>query len=60
MGINDDRIVNALRRRGIRKIYSIFRMFEEIRERECGREEPSAGDAAPPGSERDGSPLERR
>jgi hypothetical protein len=52
MGISNDSVVSALRRRGIRKIYSIFRMVEEIHEREMERErdEPSAGDAAPPGS----------
>jgi hypothetical protein len=57
MGISNDSVASALHRRGIRKIYSIFRMVEGIREREVERErdEPSAGDAAPPGS-----PLERQ
>jgi hypothetical protein len=52
MGINDDSVTSALHRRGIRKIYSIFRMIEGIREREMERErdEASAGDSAPPGS----------
>jgi hypothetical protein len=59
VGISDDSVVNALHRRGVRKIYSIFRMAEEIRERESERNEQSAGDAAPPGSGRDGGPLER-
>jgi hypothetical protein len=60
MGMSDDSVASALHRRGVRKIYSIFCMVEGIRERESERNEPSAGDAAPPGSGRDGSPLERR
>jgi hypothetical protein len=55
VGISDDSVVRALHRRGIRKIYSIFRMVEGIRERECERNEPPTDDTAPPGS-----PLERR
>jgi hypothetical protein len=60
MGTSNESVASALHRRGIRKIYSIFRMVDGIRERECERNEPSAGDAAPPGSEQDGGPLERR
>jgi hypothetical protein len=60
VGISDDSVVRALRRRSMRKIYSIFRMVEEIREMERERNEPSAGDATPPGSGWDGNPLERR
>jgi hypothetical protein len=59
VGISDDSVVNALHRRGIRKIYSIFRMVEGIREMERERNEPSADDSAPPGSGRDGGLLER-
>jgi hypothetical protein len=60
VGISDDRVASVLHRCGVRKIYSIFRMIEGIRERESERNEPSAGDAAPPGNGRDGSPLERQ